>query len=97
MEQGNDWWLAATTPDGVHLYQFGHDDADAADERSLIIDRIRADLGGEDGWPDAPSEQWRLEFAPGRPDRFFTAIQHDDGTWGEVPQPGVTVHDKPEA
>jgi hypothetical protein len=85
MQPGNDWWLVATTPDGVHLYHFGHDDADAAGQRSEAIEVVRIALGfpGDEQIADS-STPWHLSFEPGEPGRLF-----DDGE----PKPGVIVHD----
>lgn len=88
MEPDNEWWLIATTPEEVHLYRFGHDDADTAEERSAVISRIRDDLE----FPDDATlidggNSWLLEFAPGYPERYFSRA-----TGGALL--GVTMHEE---
>jgi hypothetical protein len=97
MDHGDHWWLAATTPQGVHVYEFGVEETDTAEERSAIIAAIRGRLG----FPDdegiiGSGGVWELVFAPGRPERFF-AVADVDGVRTWVPRDGVTVGTLPPA
>lgn len=87
MDQQLTWWLTATTPDGVHLYELTPEQVDTDAERDAIIAAARAELGvpGDPGL--MPPAGWSLDLAPGRPERRFG----DDGE----PLPGVTVHSAP--
>lgn len=84
MDQQLNWWLTATTPGGVHLWELTPEQVDTDTERDALIAAVRAELGMPGDPTLMPPEGWSLDFAPGRPDRRF-----DDA--GD-PLPGVTVH-----
>lgn len=71
------WWLTATTPTGVHLYDLGPDTLTPAD-RTAIVAKVRTDLGFTGDPAMVPDPPWNLVFSPGTP-----AIEDD----------AVSVHD----
>jgi len=89
--EGNDWWATAVTPDGVHLWQVGYSDVDTAEEVDALMASILQQVGMPENWVEDPGP-WALGLAPGRPEQYFLAVEHEDGTPGWLPREGVTVH-----